>query len=501
MIKSKGALTDNQRLSVSALSEGERPRKWSIIDHLHRGNERTVTHAMAIYHCHISNVSRAKGSSSCATYAYISGEKVYDERTQQTFSYARKERILETGIILPVSAPAEYKEPAVMYNSIEQNLTADNARTAKKIELALPKELTLEEQKQIIEDYIRNNLTSEGYAATYAIHGDEKKTGNTHVHVEVPNRPINEHGEWGGKSKKDYALDEDGNRIPVLEYQKDKNGKYLKDGDGNKIPVLDENGQPKQKLDSRNRKQWKRIDVEVNPIDTKDFLFHLRKEWAVECNKHLAPEQQIDHRSNADRGIKNTPMIHEGYAARAIEARGEVSERCQRNREIRAENEQRRQIKEELAATIAEDKALAEKERELHERLRNVGRRIDDSQTGRTPAGERQAQVTANSDRTSPANNTTAGTRDYTAELLAHRRAETEREIARISKERENAARAEREATERKLAAERKAAELRRQREAESRKHQPTPETQKRERPSQQPTKSTEQSHGYTFTR
>ena len=30
---------------------------------------------MAIYSCNISNVSRAKGSSSCATLSYISGEK------------------------------------------------------------------------------------------------------------------------------------------------------------------------------------------------------------------------------------------------------------------------------------------------------------------------------------------------------------------------------------------------------------------------------------------
>lgn len=456
---------------------------------------------MAIYHCHISNVSRAKGSSSCATYAYISGENVYDERTQQTFSYARQERILETGTILPDSAPAEYADPKKMFNSIEQNLTADNARTAKKIEVALPNELPLEKQKQIVEDYIRNNLISKGYAATYAIHGDEKKTGNTHAHIEVPNRPINERGEWGGKSKKDYALDEEGKRIPVLEYQKDEKGKYLKDGDGNKIPVFDENGQPKQKLDSRNRKQWKRIDVEVNPIDTKDFLFHLRKEWAVEVNKHLAPEQQIDHRSNAARGIEDTPTIHEGYAARAMEERGEVSERCQTNREIKAENEQRRQIRAELTAAIAEDRALEKKERELHERLRNVGRRIDDSQTGRTPEGERQAQVTADINRATTPDHQTAGTRDYTAELLAHRREATEREIARISKEREEAARREREVAERKLADERKAAELRRQREAESRKHQSTAKTPERKQPSRQPAKSAQQSHSRGFSR
>ena len=42
---------------------------------------------MAIYSCNISNVSRAKGSSSCATLSYISGEKVRDERLGKSFRY------------------------------------------------------------------------------------------------------------------------------------------------------------------------------------------------------------------------------------------------------------------------------------------------------------------------------------------------------------------------------------------------------------------------------
>ena len=42
---------------------------------------------MAIYHCNISNVSRAKGSTSCATLSYITGQKVKDERLDTTFDY------------------------------------------------------------------------------------------------------------------------------------------------------------------------------------------------------------------------------------------------------------------------------------------------------------------------------------------------------------------------------------------------------------------------------
>lgn len=103
---------------------------------------------MAIYHCSISNVSRAKGSSSCATLAYISGEKVHDDRLDKTYQYARSERVLETGTILPVSAPAEYANAETLFNAIEKHETNDNARTAKKIQVALPHELNLSEQKK-----------------------------------------------------------------------------------------------------------------------------------------------------------------------------------------------------------------------------------------------------------------------------------------------------------------------------------------------------------------
>lgn len=396
---------------------------------------------MAIYHCSISNVSRAKGSSSCATLAYISGEKVRDERTGELYSYNRQERVVSVGTILPQSAPAEYVDNKVLFNAIEKHETADNARTAKKIQVALPRELGLNEQKNIVEDYIRHNITKEGYCATYAIH-DGGKTGNYHAHILIANRPLNAKGEWSVKSRKVYALDETGKRIPVIDETTGKQKERIRPGKGVE-------------------KLWKRVNVEQNPLDTKDYLQKLRKEWAVEVNKHLDPSQQIDHRSNADRGIDDTPTIHEGYAARAMEERGEVSERCQTNREIRAENEQRREIRAEIATAIAEDKALEKKERELHERLRRIDRRgTHDELAGRTPAGERQAQITADSNRTATANNKTAGTRDYAAELLAHRREATEREIARISKEREEAARRKREAEarEQKMAAEREKA-------------------------------------------
>ena len=56
---------------------------------------------MSIYSCNISNVSRAKGSSSCATLSYITAEKIREERTGNLYNYGRNERVLYTGTIIP----------------------------------------------------------------------------------------------------------------------------------------------------------------------------------------------------------------------------------------------------------------------------------------------------------------------------------------------------------------------------------------------------------------
>lgn len=273
---------------------------------------------MAIFHMSISNVSRAKGSSSCASLAYIAASKVYEERTHQTYSYGRKERVMKVATLLPDGAPRAYADATQLFNAIEKYEQASNARTAKKIVVALPRELSLDESDEILTDFIRDNLCANGYCATYAIHND-KDGNNPHAHILVVNRPLNpKTGEFERtKTKKVYALDAQGERIPLIDK---KTGK--------------------QKVDKRNRKQWKRVAVaKKNLLDEKDFLISLRKSWAEECNKHLSQEDRIDHRSNAARGIDDIPTIHEGYAARAMEARGDVSDRMEINRHIRLKND------------------------------------------------------------------------------------------------------------------------------------------------------------------
>lgn len=76
-------------------------------------------------------------------------------------------------------------------------------------------------------------------------------------------------------------------------------------------------------------------------------------------NRHLeraGREERIDHRSNAARGIDEIPTSHEGVTAQALERKGIISDRCEINRQIKADNALLRELRAEvkkLAALVA----------------------------------------------------------------------------------------------------------------------------------------------------
>jgi hypothetical protein len=319
----------------------------------------------------MSNVSRQAGSSSCATLSYISGVAIHEERTGSNYQYGRAERVVCTGTIIPPGAPPEYQDPEVLFNAIENHETAANARTAKKIEIALPREFDLQTSRDVVEDYIKRNLTSCGYAATYAIHHD-KDGNNPHVHILVANRVIGKNGEWGGKRKMIYETDADGNRVPLLDKK---------------------TGQ--QKVDSHGRKQWKRINAEVNPLDEKRTLKDLRKAWADICNERLEAADKIDHRSYAEQGIEKIPTVHEGYAARALVAAGGISERVELNEQIKAVNAELMRIAAERQ-TVYANLIVLQREQKKEEEKKAAAVLAKIEQLFRTPEQEeRQRQEEA----------------------------------------------------------------------------------------------------------
>ena len=71
---------------------------------------------------------------------------------------------------------------------------------------------------QALEEYIRENLNADGYAATYAIH-DDGRGNNPHAHILVANRQIDPAtGGWARlKQRMEYVLDERGERVPLID--------------------------------------------------------------------------------------------------------------------------------------------------------------------------------------------------------------------------------------------------------------------------------------------
>lgn len=284
---------------------------------------------MAIYHCSIRNISRSSGKSAVASSAYRSGSKMYDEEIGKTFNYSLKKEVAYSEIILCKNAPREYQDRQVLWNEVQKVEKASNSRLAREWIVAIPHELSFEESKELLFGFGKS-LAEEGMCIQLDMH---LKEGNYHGHFMGTTRPIKENGEWGQKEKKAFKLDENGQKIPIID---EKTGKQ-------KVRVR--KGKGEEKL-------WERVTVDANDWNKKEKIEEWRKRWAEHCNKYLQEHEKIDHRSYKKQGIKQLPTIHEGYVARQMELKGEVSEKCQYNREVKKYNELLNWIKENVYERI-----------------------------------------------------------------------------------------------------------------------------------------------------
>ena len=166
---------------------------------------------IAIYHCNISIISRGKGKSAVAAAAYRSGEKITNEWDGETHDFTRKRGVVHTEILLPPHAPPSFSDRATLWNSVELYEKAGNAQLAREIDAALPIELSREEQIRLVREYCSSQFVSKGMCVDFAIHDTD--SGNPHCHIMLTMRPLDERGAWAAKSKKEYDLDENGERI------------------------------------------------------------------------------------------------------------------------------------------------------------------------------------------------------------------------------------------------------------------------------------------------
>lgn len=255
-----------------------------------------------------SIVQRSKGQSAVEQSAYISRTSMYSEYCGMTYNRTGKEDLVGAGVLLPDNAPVEYKDRAILWNSVEQYEKSKNAQLARSLKYSLPNEWNEETAKQAMEAFILEQFTSKGMCADYGIHRsfNEQGQANLHIHILLTMRPLNEDGTWGAKSKKDYILDKDGNKI------RNASGKGFK---SRKVDIVDWNEKGKAK-------EWRTaIADKIN-----------------EVNEQIGVAERVDPRSYKEREIPLIPTIHLGEKASALERRGIPTERGNINRTIREYN-------------------------------------------------------------------------------------------------------------------------------------------------------------------
>lgn len=297
-----------------------------------------------IYHCQIKKIGRSSGRSAVACSAYRSGERLTDENGI-IFNFQRKDRVVHSEISLPSGAPQGFKNRQELWRSVEKTETQKNAVLAREIEVALPRCMELNEQVEVLKEYLKP-LVQQGFCADWSIHDDGK--GNPHCHIMLTARRLKD-GHWMQKESASYALDENGNRIPVIDPETGK-----------------------QKIGPRGRKMWKRQKTQRSDFRPED-IERLRKQWADVCNRHLEPSQQIDHRSLKAQGIDRLPTIHEGFKARRRKQKGLKSVVCEINEKRREENRlnaYRRQLKQKKAESERRQEVpLSKEHRETIEKM------------------------------------------------------------------------------------------------------------------------------------
>lgn len=132
---------------------------------------------MAQYHLSCSIKSGPK-SSAVAASAYISGETLFDDMDGLTKKYRNTERILDSGgLVLPQNVPEGVRDRTTLWNAIEA-LDGLHGQYCRTWDIALPHELSLDQQRALVLGFIDREFTSRGMIADWAIHDkDEGEEG------------------------------------------------------------------------------------------------------------------------------------------------------------------------------------------------------------------------------------------------------------------------------------------------------------------------------------
>lgn len=219
-------------------------------------------------------VTRSSSGSCVASAAYIAGEKIRNERDGKIHDYRNKHEVVHKEILLPINSPSEFRDRARLWNAAETAEKRKNSQTARSINAALPRELSRDDQIDLVRQFCKQCFVTEGMCCDFAIH--DKGDGNPHVHILLTTRRVDR----SGFTKKERAWND-------------------------------------RKLLMLWRERWA------------DWCNH---------KLYFVSDARVDHRSYEAQGIDRLPQIHLGVEVCAVERKGFKTDKGNKNRRIRQRN-------------------------------------------------------------------------------------------------------------------------------------------------------------------
>lgn len=269
-------------------------------------------------HTHVDIVTRSKGHSVIAKAAYNARDKLQDEYYGKTHDYSKKTDLVFSKIFLPEHIPKEFSNREYLWNEVEKIEKSKNSQLARNLLFELPRELNEQNRIKLISEFIEENFTSKGMIADCSIHNPmaSDHEEQPHAHILLTLREIDSEGKWKPKCRKEYILDENGEKIKL------KSGNY------------------------KSRK------VNLNDWNEPDKAKEWRENFSKKANEYLARnniDKRIDPRTFEEQGREELPQIHLGTSSYQMEKKGIQTERGNQNRKIIALNLEFKKLKAELS--------------------------------------------------------------------------------------------------------------------------------------------------------
>lgn len=300
---------------------------------------------MAIYHL----------EAKVAAAAYMSCSQILNDYDGVQHDYTRKQGLVWQHIFLPEHAPQEWQDRSVLWNAVEENEKTKDSRLAREFVVALPIEFDKEQWISLLTDFVQEQFVSDGMCADVCIHDTDGH--NSHAHIMLTVRPLDEESKWQYKTEKEYLCARNGEERSYTSaefktaqadgWEKQYQYKVGKKKVFMPSSVAETHGYERVSKYPKSTKYGRQ-----NPISARwnsdEQLVLWREAWADTVNQSLersGMEERIDHRSHAARGLDEQPTVHEGVIAQALERKGIISDRCELNRQIKADNALLRELK------------------------------------------------------------------------------------------------------------------------------------------------------------